>query len=385
MDGLALISYFVLFVVGIHMISKPILRKIRRLPPSPFPSLPLIGHLHLLARKPLYKALSAVSSSYGAVVLLDFGSRPVLVVSSPAAAEECFTKGNDVAFANRPRLLAGKHLGYDYTTLNWASYGPHWRNLRRVSALELLSSHRVQALSGVRSDEVRAMIRRVASRTDAAAAAAVVVEMRPALFEVTLNVMMRMIAGKRYYHHHQDDGGGDEDDGGARRFKEIVSETFRLAGLTNVGDFVPILKWVGVGGVEKRMKKLFEKRDEFMKELIEEERRSSSSSSSDGGSSEKKKTMLEVLLSLQESDPEYYTDGIIIGLLLVRSLSPPIHRRLFFKKKIKDKVGGRWINASSTHRSLFYLILFNFIIFFKRISLLSLIQCFYPPPLIIFL
>ena len=77
----------------------------------------------------------------------------MVLVSSPTVAEECFTK-NDIAFANRPQLLAGKNLGYNYTNIVWASYGQHWRNLRRIASLELLSSHRLQMFYSIRVDEV---------------------------------------------------------------------------------------------------------------------------------------------------------------------------------------------------------------------------------------
>ncbi|KAL8251990.1 hypothetical protein R6Q59_035683 [Mikania micrantha] len=41
-----------------------------------------------------------------------------------SAAEECLTK-SDILFANRPQLLAGKYLGYNYTSLVFAPYGNH--------------------------------------------------------------------------------------------------------------------------------------------------------------------------------------------------------------------------------------------------------------------
>ncbi|XWS21260.1 hypothetical protein CRYUN_Cryun30bG0040400 [Craigia yunnanensis] len=134
------VVFFLFLFLFLYFLTQRLLQN-KGLPPSPALSLPIIGHLHLI-KKPLYRTLAKLSKQHGPILFIQFGSRPVLVVSSPSAAEECFTK-NDVVFANRPRLLAGKHLGYDYTTLVWAPYGDHWRNLRRVTSLELLSSNRV--------------------------------------------------------------------------------------------------------------------------------------------------------------------------------------------------------------------------------------------------
>ena len=52
--------------------------------------------------------------------------------------------------------------------------------------------------------------------------------------------------------------------------------------------------------------------DEFLQGLIEEHRKN------DGSQSQN--TMIDHLLSLQESQPEYYTDQIIKGLVLVSSI-----------------------------------------------------------------
>lgn len=98
------------------------------LPPSP-PSIPIIGHLHL-TQNPLHRSLQHLSNHYGPILTIFYGSRPVIVISSPSAVKECFTK-NDITFANRPFSLFGKHLNYNNTTLGAASYGQHWRNLRR--------------------------------------------------------------------------------------------------------------------------------------------------------------------------------------------------------------------------------------------------------------
>ncbi|KAL6296178.1 hypothetical protein ACE6H2_004320 [Prunus campanulata] len=294
--------YILLFIVFLFL--KNYLQKFnKRLPPSPGPSFPIIGHLHLI-KKPLHRTLAKLSTKYGPILYIQFGSRPVIVVSSPSAAEECFTK-NDIAFANRPGLLAGKHLGYNYTTLVWASYGSHWRNMRRIASLELLSSHRLQMFHGIRADEVRSLVSRVFRGSNGGEFQSL--DMKSTFFELTLNVLMRMIAGKRYYGEH---AAKREE---AQLFKELVIETFELSGATNIGDFVPALKYVGVTGLEKKLVILQKKRDKFTQDLIEEHRKMQSGSVSE----QRSKTMVDVLLSLQETEPEYYSDEIIRGMIQV--------------------------------------------------------------------
>ena len=65
-----------------------------------------------------------------------------------------------------------------------------------------------------------------------------------------------------------------------------------------------------------------EKRDGFMQSLIEEHKRL-------GSSEGEKKTLIEVMLAKQESEPEYFKDEIIRGIMLVRSNSTQKFVRLF--------------------------------------------------------
>ncbi|XP_019174307.1 PREDICTED: isoflavone 2'-hydroxylase-like [Ipomoea nil] len=292
------ISLCFLLFAFLYFLTTHLLTKFQNLPPTPSISLPLIGHLYLI-KKPLHRTLANISRKHGPVLFLKFGSRPVLLVSSPSAVEQCFTK-NDVVLANRPRLLAGKYLGYDYTTLVWAPYGHHWRNLRRIASTEILSAHRIQAFADIRRDEVRSLIKRLHRDSGYKA-----VDMKSAFFELTLNILMVMIAGKRYC------GGSAEELEQAKRFRAIVNETFQVSGATNIGDFVPIVKWFKLNRIEDKLRVLKEKRDSFMQEFIEEHKQTRRRCCSDD---RRNKTMIDVLLSLQDSEPEYYTDEIIKGM-----------------------------------------------------------------------
>ncbi|KAJ8773258.1 hypothetical protein K2173_028435 [Erythroxylum novogranatense] len=291
--------YFAGFLL-LYIFTGHFLHKLQNLPPNPYPSLPIIGHLYLL-KTPLHRALARLSYSHGPLLFFRFGSRPVLVVSSPSLAEECLTK-NDMVFANRPRFTVGKHLGYNYTTMAWASYSDHWRNLRRISSIEVLSANRLQMLSSIRAEEIKSTIRRLANQQNEA------VEMRTVFFELTLNIMMRMIAGKRYF----GENGADLKE--VKKFQQIVAETTRLSGLPYISDYLPFMRWAE-RRKEKEMTELHKRRDEFMQSLIEAQRKGLRSGSY--SLSEEKKNMIEVLLSLQEREPEYYTDEIIRGLMIV--------------------------------------------------------------------
>ena len=192
----------------------------------------------------------------------------------------------------------------------WTSYGDHWRNLRRIASLEILSSHRLQTLHAIRVDEVKLMLKRLFSASENKKS----VDMKALFFELMLNVMMRMIAGKRYYGENV----GEVEE--AKRFREIVEETMRIGGASNMGDFWPVLRWLKVGKTEKALRVLQENRDQFVQELIKGFRSAKDAENGGGDAGEtgeKKKTLIEVLLTLQQKEPEYYKDEIIRSLMLV--------------------------------------------------------------------
>ncbi|KAM7251568.1 hypothetical protein ACFE04_023451 [Oxalis oulophora] len=273
-------------------------RRVKNLPPSP-PALPILGHLHLL-KDPLHRTLHTFSQKYGPILSLRFGSRFVLIVSSPAGVEECFNK-NDIIFANRPLMTIGDYLGYNHTTISLAPYGDHWRNLRRLCALDIFSSNRLKMSTCVRIDEIKMMLQKLYKISSEEFAK---VNVKSMFSELTFNVITRMIAGKRYY------GEDVSELKEAERFRKIIEETFEVSGAAFPGDFLPIFKWFDFTGNLKRMKRLGKETDPLMQGLIDDQRKNKDDL-------EGSNSMISHLLSLQESQPEYYTDEIIKGLVQV--------------------------------------------------------------------
>ncbi|KAE9457211.1 hypothetical protein C3L33_10886, partial [Rhododendron williamsianum] len=209
------------------------------------------------------RELENLSKKYGPILALRFGSHPVLILSSPSAVEELFSK-NDLIFANRPRFLVGKLLNYNYTTLGASSYGDHWRNLRRLTALEIFSTAKLNAFLGIRQEEVRSLLKTLFRDSPKGF---VKVEMKSRLSELSFNIIMRMVAGKRYF------GVEVEDSEEAREFRLLIRDIFELSGASNPGDFVPFLRWIDFGKMEKKMLRVQKKMDAFLQGLIEEKRR----------------------------------------------------------------------------------------------------------------
>ncbi|XP_031267250.1 cytochrome P450 81Q32-like isoform X2 [Pistacia vera] len=297
-------SFFLfLFLILKHFLVQQ--TQYKNLPPSP-PSFPIIGHLYLL-KQPIHRTLQHLSNKYGPILNLSFGYRRVLLVSSPSAVEECFTK-SDIIFANRSRLLAGKYLTYDYTTMVAAPYGHHWRTLRRLAALEFFSTSRLNMFLGIRQDEIMYLVKML---YQSCGQSFTKVEIKSKLFVLSFNIIMRMVSGKRYLGIEIDE---PEE---AKRLREIVRDIFEVSGASNPGDFLPFLRWLGYQSYEKRVIAVHSKSDGFMQNLIDEHRNKRNCSAGE----RRTDTIIDSMLSLQESQPEYYSDEIIKGMIMTLLLA----------------------------------------------------------------
>ncbi|WVZ60638.1 hypothetical protein U9M48_010631 [Paspalum notatum var. saurae] len=277
----------------------------RQLPPSPPGALPFLGHLHLI-KTPFHAALARLAARHGPVFSLRMGSRLAVIVSSPECARECFT-AHDVTFANRPQLPSLRLVSFDGAMLSVSSYGPYWRNLRRVAAVQLLSAHRVACMTPAISAEVRAMVRRMDRAAASAPGGAARVQLKRRLFELSLSVLMETIARTKT---SRTEASADTDmSPEAEEFKQIIDEIAPHIGAANRWDYLPALRWFDVFGVRNKLMAAVSRRDAFLRRLIDAARRRLLD-----GSEGENESMIAVLLTLQKSEPEVYTDTMITAL-----------------------------------------------------------------------
>ena len=89
-----------------------------------------------------------MADKYGPLFTIKLGLHLALMLTSWEMAKEFTT--NDLAVSSWPKLVAKIHLCYNYAMFGFAPYGPYWRELYKITTLELLSNSQLKKLSNVR-------------------------------------------------------------------------------------------------------------------------------------------------------------------------------------------------------------------------------------------
>lgn len=273
------------------------------------PSLPIIGHflyIKMLFKLPLHEVLNDLCNKYGPLFLLHLGSRQVLVLSTRADIEECFSK-NDIIFSNRPLLPSRKGLEYNFTGLG-APYGHHWRNLRRFFAVEVFSPKRLQMSSNIRTEEIRHMTKYLFKRSSQGV---VTVELSSFLYMLDFNVIMKMVAGNRCFEENEIDTDRGRDK--LAELKQWFSPFEPLA----LGDYFPFLRWLTRHGAEKKIHNKHKKRDAFLQAMLDGHQNLNKTPSVSSGGSQTDQSIIDVMLKLKEFEPQFYIDEVMKGNMAV--------------------------------------------------------------------
>ncbi|BAT79695.1 hypothetical protein LR48_Vigan04g043900 [Vigna angularis] len=262
------------------------------LPPGPKPW-PVLGNFPHMGPVP-HHSLAALARVHGPLMHLRLGFVDVVVAASASVAEQ-FLKIHDSNFSSRPPNAGAKYIAYNYQDLVFAPYGPRWRLLRKLTSVHLFSGKALDVFRHLREEEVGRLTRNLGSSEGKA------VNLGQVLNVCTTNALARVMIGRRVF----DDGNGGCDPR-ADEFKNMVVEVMVLAGVFNIGDFIPSLEWLDLQGVQAKMKKLHQRFDAFLSTIIEEHDSSSNN-------------LLSILLSLQDAkddDGNHLTHTEIKALLL---------------------------------------------------------------------
>ncbi|WCJ35329.1 Cytochrome P450 82A1 [Euphorbia peplus] len=279
-------------------------------PPQPKGAWPIIGHLRLLGgNQPRHVALGDLADKYGPVYMMKIGVYKTLVISSWEIAKECFTT-NDKIFGERPKNLVGELLGYNNAMLGYSQYGTYWRQMRKIATLELLSNHRLQMLSHVRESEIRAAINDIILTSKPNEVQ--IVKMKQWFGDIVLNVIFRIIVGKRFANYKTE----DVEDGGSDKWREAVMKWFMLAGKGAVTDALPFLRFLDVGGYEKKMKKTATELDVIVQGWLDEHKKKRKLEKGDEDFMDAMVGILEDEKELASHDADTINKAMCLGLII---------------------------------------------------------------------
>ncbi|KAK9757305.1 hypothetical protein RND81_01G155200 [Saponaria officinalis] len=267
-------------------------------PPEPSGSWPIIGHLRLLGALP-HISLGKMADKHGPIFMIKLGVQRVLVVSSHTMAKECLGV-NDRVFVDRPKTIFVERLTYNSVMFGFGPYGSYWRDIRKVSIVELLSNHKVEKFKHVRISELQSSIKDIHDSYCVSKKKAV--DMKQWFNDVSLNSIVRLVAGKSLKEFYQ----GEKYD----KMSKALRDFFELAGVIAPADALPFLRCFDFGGYEKTMKKVAQEIDQVLQEWLEEHKKRMNS-----GNGNEKRDFMDVLLGLYETDQnkptKYGADTVI--------------------------------------------------------------------------
>lgn len=233
-----------------------------RPPPSP-PRLPIIGNFHQLTMgtSPLaHRSLQSLSQKYGPLMLVSFGSKPVVVACTVEAARE-ISKNHDLVFSGRPKSRIIEKLLHGAPDVAFAPYGEYWRELKSLCVLRLLSNKKVRSFNGIREEESCRMIERIREKTSSSS---VVINLSEMLVTVMNDIISRIILGRRY-------SCDDDSNNKNNKIVRMIQGFAEVAGTANISDYIPWLVWINnFNGHNAKAEKVSKEIDEVMDEIIAE-------------------------------------------------------------------------------------------------------------------
>ncbi|XP_074263213.1 cytochrome P450 76AD1-like [Silene latifolia] len=248
-----------------------------KLPPGP-KSWPIIGNIHLFGDK-LHYSVTNLSKAYGPIMSLKFGTVTTIVISSPEIAKDMFLK-HDLALSSRKQSDAVRVLNHDKNSMAWLPVCPKWRNLRKIVTIQIFTNHRLDASQFIRQKKVSELLEhaRWCSEND------LPVDIGKAGFTASLNLLSNTLFSVDLASHESSF---------SQDFKDLVWHIMEASGTPNISDFFPVVRYLDLQGLRKRIKGLFLKVMETFEQIINQRMKDEAVSKDD---------VLDTLLKLVEDD-----------------------------------------------------------------------------------
>ncbi|KAI5432844.1 hypothetical protein KIW84_020232 [Lathyrus oleraceus] len=223
-----------------------------KLPPGPW-RLPFIGNIHQIISSPMpHHSFKHLAQKYGPLMYLKLGEVPYVIVTSQEMAKEVM-QTQDLNFCDRPNLMLSTIFSYNKTDIIFPIYEEHWRQLRKICVIELLSVKRVQSFGSIREEEVSDLVKSISSNEG------LVVNLTHQIFSMTYGIVARAAFGKKSKHQQV--------------FISLSNEMINMLGGIYVADLYPSIKILqSMSRAKTKFEKLHSEIDIILQDIINDHR-----------------------------------------------------------------------------------------------------------------
>ncbi|CAH2053173.1 unnamed protein product [Thlaspi arvense] len=239
----SLLCYFLFF-------KKPKNSRGYNLPPSP-PSLPIIGHLHLLFSTLTHKSFQKISSKYGPLLHLRLFNVRLILVSSASVADEIF-RLHDVNVSSRDGSSIDESLVFGSSGFLTAPYGDYWKFMKKLVATKLLRPQAIEQSRGVRAEELERLYANLLDKAKKNES----IEIGKEAMKFTNNTICRMSIGRSC----------SEKNGEAERLRELVFKSFALTKKIFIANLLH--RVFGISVFRKEIMGVSRECDEFLEGIL---------------------------------------------------------------------------------------------------------------------
>ncbi|XP_021834049.1 premnaspirodiene oxygenase-like [Prunus avium] len=253
-----------------------------KLPPGP-KQLPIIGNLHQLIGALPHHAITDLCNKHGPVMKLQLGEIFAVIISSPEAAKEVLMT-SEISFAQRPKDYVVEMMSYAHSSFVLAPYNEYWRQLRKISMMELLSAKRVRSFRSIREEEVWNLVEFIA------ASEGHTINLSDKIYTMTNNVVSRAAFGNKCKSQQE--------------FTLLLGEIVLLVGGFNIVDLYPSLTFLrSMNGMKSALMKIQKKFDEILQDIVREHKmKREATRKGFGRLGEDEEDLVDTLLNYEEAN-----------------------------------------------------------------------------------
>ncbi|CAA7023242.1 unnamed protein product [Microthlaspi erraticum] len=234
------------------LIAKNTRKTKKNLPPGP-PRFPIIGNLHQLGTKP-HRSMFKLSEKYGSLMSLKFGNVSTVVASAPETVKEVL-KTFDIDCCSRPYMTYGARLSYNLKDLGFSPYSNYWKEVRKLTVVELYTAKRVQSFRHIREEEVASFVDFIKE----SASLENPVNFNHKLLKLSASVICRLGFGISLKGSKLEN-----------TFEEVVHGVMEVVGSFAAADYFPVIGGIidRITGLHGKCEKVFKAMDSFFDEAI---------------------------------------------------------------------------------------------------------------------